>query len=468
MPLKWKCPTCGYMPRLQLVFPFHCVCGSKYTAEQLPLVEQELITNSNPVKQFNLWNWVHEWLADKSQEWSPEAAKQKYATEFVPRIPSYGCSCEAHWADLVAAHPIDWSSREAASECFYFLHNKVSGEHAGKPVIPVAQARGIWEGPRVGFLAESYLVKGGTETFHRTLLPRLRYHRNVKGFVATTHYKGDGALLEVPYFTGTESVKELADQTDILVVWGHLNLQTILADCRPSKVIAVHHGDWPNQWSNDQILNQFDLLDEIVCVNDEVAAELRKLTTKPVHYIPNAVDPSRVKPTGKHELLRRYYGVTTPKLLTFGHRLSFEKRPLLAIEIAKALPDDWTTAIIGSGYLTDECRSAAAGSDRVKMIGPVNSLADWLATSDCFLSLATTEGFGLSIAEAMAAGVPVVSTPTGVAAGRAVTRPIDASVTEWVDAILESQTNPVNPGDVLAEFSIDKMVNSWANLLSNK
>ena len=313
--------------------------------------------------------------------------------------------------------------------------------------------------PRVGFVSAAYMPIGGTETFHRSLLPRLKQIVNIAGFTATAFHGGGGSLLHVPYSTGVESARNLAANCDILVVWGIHDLVKILPVNRP-KVIAVHHSDWSSDWNNNLILNQLDTIDEVICVNENTSTQLASYG-KTTHYIPNAINPRRVTPSGKQSELRAQFSIPEEsKIVLFGHRLSTEKRPKLAVEIARKLPQGWMMVIAGDGPQRD----LAADCDRVRVVGAVESLADWLAISDCFLSLSTFEGFGLSICEAMAAGVPTVSTPAGIAPGLATTLPTDSTAAEWADAIVTAKAI-VTPAEILDRFSVQRMVDSWASVI---
>lgn len=320
------------------------------------------------------------------------------------------------------------------------------------------------ERPRVGFISAAYLPVGGTETFHRTLLPRLRLECDVAGFVATGFYGGDGSLLGVPYATGVNAARRLASHCDVIVVWGLSDLAGILPE-NPPKVIVAHHSDVSSEWSNDTILKQLDLIDEVVCINPGAAAKLADCG-KTVHLIPNAIDPDRTVPTGNLSELRGDFRIyADSKIVLFGHRLSNEKRPLLAVQIAKELPDDWVMVIVGNGPELPAVQAAANGCDRVRIVGPCESLGNWMAISSCFLSLSTFEGFGFSVAEALAAGLPVVSTPTGIAPGLATTLPTEAKPAEWAAAIQTAKTM-VRPQTVLERFSVSRMVSAWADVLN--
>jgi glycosyltransferase involved in cell wall biosynthesis len=281
--------------------------------------------------------------------------------------------------------------------------------------------------------------------------------------VTTAFFGGDGSKLGVPYGTGIEKARKLAAHCDVVVVWGIDNLAQILPADRP-RVIAVHHADWTSDWSNQQILNQLDLLDEVICVNRETASKLSSCG-KPAHHVANAIDPDRLVPSGNQIHLRTQFSIPEEsKVVLFGHRLSAEKRPTLAIDIARHLPHDWTMVIAGEGPELANTRAMAATRSNVRVVGAPDSLADWLSVSDCFLSLSTFEGFGLSIAEAMAAGVSTVSTPAGIAPGLATTLPVDSTAAEWAQAIVSAKA--IVPAEfVLEQFSVERMVDAWAEIL---
>lgn len=387
--------------------------------------------------------------------------------KWIERIP--GCStCRDNFRKLIESNPPrfdDWF------KWTWEIHNAVNAK-IGKPIMDWDAACELWlpkkfsrkpiesnRLPRVAFLSAAYNVIGGTETFHRTLLPRLKNHCELIGMVATGFHGGDPSLLEVPYSTGVESARILASQADVVVTWGISDLKSILPIERP-KVISVHHADWTSEWSNNLTLSQLDIVDEVVCVNADVAERMRQLTGKQVHWIPNTVDPIRITPTRKAKRLRSQNDIpNSAKILLYAHRMDDNKQPLKAIEIAKYLPCNWVLVMAGNGHYLETCKQSA--SDRIKVIGAVDSLADWLSISERFISLAIFEGYGLSVAEALAAGVSVVSTPTGIAIGRA-SRIVaaDASPDEWASAIIDPQER-VNHNDLC---DLDRFVNQWASV----
>lgn len=315
------------------------------------------------------------------------------------------------------------------------------------------------------FLSATYLRIGGTETFHRCLLPRLP---QILGFGVTGTNTGDASLLGCPM----REPAQLAREADIVVTWGIDRLIDYLPNPRP-KVISVHHADWDSDWSNRLQLDQLELIDEVVCVHADVAKRLAKLTTKPVHYIPNCIDPNRIEPDAAAEQLRTTWDIDpVAKIVLFSHRISDEKRPLLAIETARHLPPGYVLVIAGNGPLDTAASEAAADLPNVRIVGLVDSPANWLAQASCFISLATYEGFGLAVGEAILAGVPVLSTPVGIAATPGLVRTLESdSAEQWAAAIVDLITSDSAAQTATAKrvcqtlWSVDRFVAQWRAVL---
>jgi len=105
--------------------------------------------------------------------------------------------------------------------------------------------------------------------------------------------------------------------------------------------------------------------------------------------------------------------------------------------------------------------------DRLHCVGQVDHPGDWLATADVFLSTAEQEGFGYSVAEAMAASVPVVSSPYGIAADPQLVEQVHSEDPKaWVDAILRAGPKAAAAKQYIDEHhSVEAWAAAWQNLL---
>lgn len=109
-------------------------------------------------------------------------------------------------------------------------------------------------------------------------------------------------------------------------------------------------------------------------------------------------------------------------LLTVG-RIEPEKNPLLLVdalaELERRQPGRFRLQWIGEGRLQDEVRQRAVergAAEAIELSGFVPFGPDLLRSyrdSHLFVHVATTEGFGQVLAEAMASGLPIVATAVG-------------------------------------------------------
>lgn len=452
---------CGKRYLANTPFSLTCKCGKRLNVTVQDLARADMERADKPPREYKASHWLplHQWAAEqvKAGEWDAGKARLKFA-EWCSGIPSV-CNCRERWADyIVERGEPDYSSANAYLDWTISTHNDISLQHANNPVMSLENARRVWLGPKVAWLSTTYARIGGTETFHRTLLPRLRSEVNIIGFCCTDISRGDPSILKVPYFRGTDAAAKLATEADIVVTWGIDSLDKIISNKRTCRVISINHADSSSDWSSN--LQKQQCIDEVVCVNLQVAEQLRGRGVIS-HYIPNAIDPNRVIPSVNASSLRTRWGIpTNHKIVLWAHRFSAEKRPELMLEIAGQLPDGYTVVMAGS---RNELKSLPPN---VRNAGQLGSLADWLSVSSCFVSLSTFEGFGLSVGEAMLARVPVVSTATGIANDANAYIVDSDKPRDWVDAIINcGPAKELAHEQCASEFGIDAFVSRWKDVI---
>jgi len=199
-----------------------------------------------------------------------------------------------------------------------------------------------------------------------------------------------------------------------------------------------------------------------------------------ITIITNAVDSDRLKPTRSRDDVRASLGLKASDVaVLFLARLSEEKRPLRAVEAARKLPDGFVLLLAGDGPQAESVAKAAYGNPRVRLLGKRDDVGDVLSASDLSVSLSRTEGFGLSIAEAMLAGVPMVATPVGFlehSPELARILPVDATATEWAEAIQSDWSNEQGRTErgrtaqtaISTQYGVASHVAAWVDYILNR
>ena len=137
--------------------------------------------------------------------------------------------------------------------------------------------------------------------------------------------------------------------------------------------------------------------------------------------IPNFIDQNLFHPSGKKsgDQIRKKLGFTNGKIVTFSGRLVERKGVSVLLEAWGKLAKDHQDVllvIVGGGplekKLKDQSRELGI-EENVKFFGFVNNIGDYLAATDIFVFPSFQEGFPNSVLEAMACGIPVISTKIG-------------------------------------------------------
>lgn len=162
-----------------------------------------------------------------------------------------------------------------------------------------------------------------------------------------------------------------------------------------------------------------------VCHSTSVATEVRnRWRTDRVVTFPLAVDTQLFSPTGPAERARwrSDHGIPAdlPLCVAVGRFVpskAFDDL-LRAVRLLADRPGGVGLLLIGVGPMEDELRSLVDEldlQDRVWLPGLVNDAALALAigSADLLCSSSTYEGFGLTLVEAMACGIPTVARPVG-------------------------------------------------------
>lgn len=169
--------------------------------------------------------------------------------------------------------------------------------------------------------------------------------------------------------------------------------------------------------------------DAFVAISSAVAEELTAHGVRPgsIRMIPNSVDTHRFSPVTpiERDALRRKLGIPVDdKIVVYTGRLvSYKGLPLL-LQVWRDIQQTHNNVrllLVGPGGLDiHNCEAELklyAVTHRLResvhFIGSVDNVHEYLQASDIFVFPTESEAFGISLIEAMACGVPVISTPVG-------------------------------------------------------
>jgi glycosyltransferase involved in cell wall biosynthesis len=149
-----------------------------------------------------------------------------------------------------------------------------------------------------------------------------------------------------------------------------------------------------------------------------------------------------------------------PLRLLFAGRLVAQKNPLLVIRTFALLPDSARLTIVGSGPLERKVMALAdrlGVSHRIRFTGQVGGIGPYLAQNDVLILPSRYEGYPAVLVEALAAGVPVVTTRCSASLDEILHHPsfgriVDADARDLAHAVLSSFASP--PPDRTARIAL--------------
>jgi 1,2-diacylglycerol 3-alpha-glucosyltransferase len=160
--------------------------------------------------------------------------------------------------------------------------------------------------------------------------------------------------------------------------------------------------------------------DAVIVPTAAMEARLREIGVRtPIAVIPSAIDVDRFAAGRRSPAVRALLGGDDAgPLALVVSRLAREKNLELAIDaLARSRVPGTRLAIVGEGphrAALEERARLSGVADRIRFMGalPVAALPDVYASGDAFVFPSTTETQGLVLAEALAAGLPVVAVDT--------------------------------------------------------
>jgi len=188
----------------------------------------------------------------------------------------------------------------------------------------------------------------------------------------------------------------------------------------------IHHEDGFNEDEADQLKSSRNWYRRIALgrasalavpsqVLEKIALDTWKQPSASVKRIPNGIDTRTLAQKPKPRGLRVVKREGEFWIGTLAGLRPVKQLPLL-VQACAGLPENWHLVILGDGPEKDTIREAAVAAEishRVHLPGAVSDPASVVGLFDIFALSSKSEQFPLSIAEAMAAGLPVAAPDVG-------------------------------------------------------
>lgn len=202
---------------------------------------------------------------------------------------------------------------------------------------------------------------------------------------------------------------------------------------------------------------------------------------RPYTVIRNGIDLAQYafRPEKRKEL-RQSLGLKDELLVGIVGRLSPQKNPAFAVKVLQALAEKEPEAhavFLGDGELrgqTEETVRAAGLQDRVRFLGNVDNVNEWLSAMDVLLMPSLFEGLPFVLVEAQASGLPcaVSSAVSKEADLTGLMQFVDLSETPetWADRILHinAQSRPDTSRQMIeAGYSIEDTARAVSSILED-
>jgi hypothetical protein len=254
---------------------------------------------------------------------------------------------------------------------------------------------------------------------------------------------------EMPIGYGTGAIQDLARHCDILISWAVIDLADLLRGHRwKPRLVQIAH--FPSEAPfGPEVARLLSGVDRWVGVSELAVESMPNEIRAKSKVIWNAVDADRLQVRRSRSEMRRLWGVPeTAPVAGYLGRLSPEKDPAAMARLVDSLPDPWHVVVVGSGRDVP-----STGSDRFHVVGPDAAAGDTLNAFDVLVVPSLYESFGLSMAEALWMGVPIVSTNTGIAKlvpGISQTIPLHADGPTLARTVVDAFGSMPSPGPDLA------------------
>lgn len=228
--------------------------------------------------------------------------------------------------------------------------------------------------------------------------------------------------------------------------------------------------------------NLYKKSDAIIANSKDTSDDLKKYligVEKKISIIHNPLELKRIQKLSTEALPEHFIKLSSPKIISVG-RLVYQKNFELLINafaIVKKCKTDANLIILGKGPLKQgliELTQQLNIKDSVHFLGFVRNPYKYLNGSDLFVLSSRFEGFGNVLVEALAVGLPIVSTNCAGGPKEILNRgefgeivPLDNEDTmaKVILEVLNTSTSKERQIERANDFSIDKITDQYLKVL---
>ncbi|MBU2601256.1 MAG: glycosyltransferase [Actinobacteria bacterium] len=207
----------------------------------------------------------------------------------------------------------------------------------------------------------------------------------------------------------------------------HANLLGRLAALTPwtrAEISSIHNERFEHRWEYEALRATDSLTSADVCIGRQIAVVMTRsgvVSPRKVRVIPNGVDADHFHPASMDRVppWRRWGFADERPVFGFVGRLEPQKdvsNLLAAAAILESRKVDVGFVVIGDGSLRAQLEAEASTREvrgSVKFVGETADMPDAMRSLDALVLPSAWEGLPLALLEAMACGLPVVSTDVG-------------------------------------------------------
>ncbi len=253
-------------------------------------------------------------------------------------------------------------------------------------------------------------------------------------FILQLKYRFDVLRVHSPYFVGPAAIFFKLFFPNVKITASYLHLET------NNKLFS---------FIDRNLIQHYTA---ITTISDFTKNEIEKRYQVKSIVIPCGID-SKYKPLSKNQKLLDKYNLKNKKVLLFLGQLIERKNIPFLFKVLKKLPENYVLMICGDGPLRGQLEVEAPKG--VIFSGKVleEEKVNYYNLADVFVYPSLKEGFGLSVAEAMACGKPVVASNTPIVENT----PLNTDL--WIKKI----TNPITVRKI--NFSWIRSAKKYENLI---